>query len=115
MEAEEDVELKTEYIQVNFSKADEIKNYIVLSELGKKKGGKISVDAITNRIIIIDIPKSIEDAKKMVKDLDKPKKQILIEARIVDASSSFGRDLGLQWQSITGGGGGAEGPTRGIT
>ena len=108
MEAEEDVELKTEYIQVNFSKADEIKQYIVLSELGKKKGGKVNVDVVTNRIIITDISKFIDDAKKLVKQIDKPKKQIMIEARIVDASSSFGRDLGLQWRNIGGAGGGAE-------
>jgi len=100
--AEEDVELKTEYIQVNFSKADEIKNYIVLSELGKKKGGKVSVDVVTNQIIITDIAKSVEDAKKLVNKIDKPKKQVLIEARIVDASTSFGRDLGVQWQSLDG-------------
>ena len=111
MEAEEDVELQTEYIQINFSKADEIKNYIKVSELGKKKGGDVTVDVVTNQIIIKDVPKSIKDAKKLIEKIDKPKKQIMIEARIVDASTSFGRDLGLQWQSITGGGG-AEYQTR---
>lgn len=105
---EENVKLQTEYIQVNFVKADDIKKYINLSDLGKKKGGKVSVDAITNRILITDTPKSIEEAKKTVKDLDKPKKQILIEARLVDATSSFSRDLGLQWQDMSGTGGGIE-------
>lgn len=101
MAAEEDVELKTEYIQINFSKADEIKNYVVLSDLGKKKGGKVSVDVVTNQIILTDIPSSIEAAKKLVKQIDKPKKQIMIEARIVDASTNFSRDLGLQWTQNT--------------
>jgi len=105
MEAQEDVELKTEYIPIDFTDANEIKDQIVLSELGKKKGGKISVDTRTNTITIKDTAASIEIAKKTVKQFDIPVKQVMIEARIVDASTSFSRDLGLQWQSLTGGGG----------
>ena len=89
--------LKTEYIPVDFAKADKIKDHIALSERGK-----ISIDERTNTIIINDIASNIEEAKKIVKQFDIPVKQIMIEARIVDASTSFSRDLGVQWGAIEG-------------
>ena len=89
--------LKTEYIPVDFAKADKIKDHIALSERGK-----ISIDERTNTIIINDIASNIEEAKKIVKQFDVPVKQIMIEARIVDASTSFSRDLGVQWGAIEG-------------
>jgi type IV pilus assembly protein PilQ len=87
--------LVTEYIPVDFADANEIKDHIVLSERGR-----ISVDERTNTIIIKDISANIEEAKKIAKHFDTPVKQIMIEARIVDASTGFSRDLGVQWTSL---------------
>ncbi len=87
--------LVTEYIPVDFADANEIKNHIVLSERGK-----ISVDERTNTIIIKDISSNVEEAKKIARHFDTPVKQIMIEARIVDASTGFSRELGVQWTSI---------------
>lgn len=88
----EEEPLITAYLPVDFASADEIKGHITLT-----KRGTMSVDTRTNTIIVKDIASSIEDAKKIVKQFDTPVKQIIIEARIVDASDSFSRDLGLQW------------------
>jgi type IV pilus assembly protein PilQ len=87
--------LITAYIPVDFAKAEEIKEHIVLSERGKT-----SVDERTNTVIITDIASKIEEAKKIVRQFDAPVKQIMIEARIVEASTSFGRDLGVRWDSV---------------
>ncbi len=87
--------LVTGYIPVDFADANEIKDHIVVSERGK-----ISVDERTNTIIVKDISANIEEAKKIAKHFDTPVKQIMIEARIVDASTGFSRDLGVQWTSI---------------
>ena len=84
--------LVTEFIPVDFAVAEDIKAHIVLSDRGT-----ISTDARTNTIIIKDIAENIEEAKKTVKQFDTPVKQIMIEARIVDASTSFTRDLGVRW------------------
>ena len=87
--------LVTAYIPVNFADAKEIEKKIDLT-----KRGKISSDERTNIIFVKDTVSSIEAAKKMVRLLDTSVKQILIEARIVDATSNFSRDLGLRWSSI---------------
>ncbi len=59
--------------------------------------GKITEDARNKQIIITDIPSVIESVKKLAVILDTPERQVMIEARIVEASSSFGRDLGVKW------------------
>jgi type IV pilus assembly protein PilQ len=84
--------LITEYLPVDFAKADEIKGHIVLSDRGS-----MSVDARTNTIILKDIAGVIAEAKKIVKQFDTPVKQIMIEARLVDATDTFTRDLGVRW------------------
>jgi type IV pilus assembly protein PilQ len=94
--AEEDAPLITEYLPVDFASASEIKGHI-----NTTNRGSMSIDSRTNTIIITDTAESIEAAKKTVKQFDTPVKQIMIEARIVDASDNFSRDLGLRWNSTT--------------
>jgi type IV pilus assembly protein PilQ len=94
--AEELAPLITEYLPVDFAEADEIKGHITLTDRGT-----MSIDTRTNTIIIKDIPKSIEEAKKTIEQFDTPVKQIMIEARIVDATENFSRDLGLKWDTTT--------------
>ncbi|MBW1976647.1 MAG: hypothetical protein JRI79_01565 [Deltaproteobacteria bacterium] len=60
----------------------------------------MSVDARTNTIIIRDIASNVEEAKQIVKQFDTPVKQVMIEARIVDATDRFIRDLGIQWDQF---------------
>jgi type IV pilus assembly protein PilQ len=93
---EDDSPLITEYIPVDFAKAEEITEHILVSERGK-----ISIDTRTNTIIMTDTEKSVEDAIKVRNQFDIPVKQIMIEARIVDASENFSRDLGLKWNEDT--------------
>ena len=94
-EAKLEEPLVSDYIPVNFADAKELEKKIDLTKRGKK-----SVDERTNTIYIKDTASSIEDAKKIVKKFDTAVKQIMIEARIVDASTNFSRDLGVRWNSI---------------
>ena len=71
-----------------------------LSDAGKKRGGKMSVDARTNTIIITDIASNVAQSKQIVNRFDTPVKQVMIEARVVDATESFTRDLGIQWDQF---------------
>lgn len=90
--------LKTEYIAVDFANADtDIKPHI---ENIKSERGSISVDKRTNTVIMTDIASILEKARKIARQFDTPVKQIMIEARIVDASTGFSRDMGIQWNSI---------------
>jgi len=94
--AKEESPLITEYLPVDFAKADDIKGHITVS-----KRGAMTVDTRTNTIILTDIAENIETAKKTIKQFDTPVKQIMIEARIVEATDSFSRDLGLKWNNNT--------------
>ena len=87
--------LITEYIPVDFADAEkDIKPHI---ENIKSERGTISVDKRTNTLIMTDTASNIEGAKRIVTRFDEPQKQIMIEARIVDASTTFSRDLGVEW------------------
>ncbi|MEW5848491.1 MAG: type IV pilus secretin PilQ [Myxococcota bacterium] len=59
--------------------------------------GKATVDKRTNVIIVEDIRDNLVQAEKLVRTLDTQTPQVLIEARIVEATSSYSRTLGIQW------------------
>jgi len=60
------------------------------------KRGSAVVDARTNTIFIQDTPTHLEDARKLIKQIDVPVRQVMIEARVVEASDKFGRNLGVR-------------------
>jgi len=100
-EKEKELEpLLTEYIPVDFAKASEIIPLLAISETGKSRGGKMSVDTRTNTIIFTDIASNVGIAKGIVRQFDTPVKQVMIEARIVDATDDFIRDLGIRWDQF---------------
>ena len=84
--------LVEECIVVNFRDPSEIAEKLSLTARGSK-----IIDKPTKTVCIKDIASSIERAKKTIKDFDQPVKQVMIEARIVDANTTFSRDLGVNW------------------
>jgi len=60
------------------------------------KRGSAVVDPRTNTIFIQDTSSHLEDARKLIKQIDVPVRQVMIEARVVEASDKFGRDLGVR-------------------
>jgi type IV pilus assembly protein PilQ len=109
-------DLVMELIPVNYATAKEIMPQVksILSERGD-----IKVDERTNTLIIKDIPKTIPAAKNLVKSLDTKTPLVLIEARIIEASLSFQRELGVKWGFLIGSnpklGGGYSGGTSSLT
>lgn len=96
LEAEEKYEpLITKIIPVNYLKAADLVK-IVSPSLTKGRG-KVIADKRTNSIIIRDIPKAVEESSRLISKLDRPTKQVLIEARIVEASVGVTRELGVRW------------------
>ena len=59
--------------------------------------GNVSVDTRTNQLIITERAANIALAEDLVNNLDTQTPQVLIEARIVEASTNFTRDIGIQW------------------
>jgi type IV pilus assembly protein PilQ len=91
---EEVAPLVTEYIAINYSEASAMKAH--LSEI-KTERGTISLDERTNMIIMTDVQEAIDRAKEVVDTLDVVTRQVLIEARIVEAETNFSREIGIEW------------------
>jgi type IV pilus assembly protein PilQ len=94
-EAEAEEPLETAYITVNYQDVTAIKTLIEENVKGPR--GRLSVDTATKTIIITDTTSNIKEAKALKDRQDIPIKQVMIEARIVEASTSFGRNIGVEW------------------
>jgi type IV pilus assembly protein PilQ len=90
-------QLRSEFIQVNYAKAADILGLISGPSKLLSDRGRASVDVRTNTIIILDTAKRIEDIRDVVNRLDVPVKQVMIEARIVLATTGFSKDMGVKW------------------
>ncbi len=88
------VPLETVAISLNFMKAAEMKQKLktLMSERGK-----IFVDDRTNTLIIKDTKKNIDLMRNLIDILDKPTKQVIIEAKIVIIKDTANKELGIQW------------------
>ena len=88
---------KTESFQINYQKADAISKLLtdpkqpVLS-----KRGTAVVDPYTNRIFVTDAPGRLNDVRQLVTAIDIPARQVLIEAKFVQASKNFTETLGAR-------------------
>jgi len=110
------VDLVTEYIQINYHNAAQIyKALIEAKGVGGSGGGaqgggsssldtgflsargRLVADERTNMLMISDIPKKVEQMKELVRMIDRPVDQVLIEARVVIASETFARELGAKF------------------
>ncbi len=87
-------DLVTRIASINYSKAKDIEPTLKKSLSAR---GETVVDERTNTIIIKDIPRNVDEVMTLVKILDKPIAQVMIEARIVEATTNFTRDIGVQW------------------
>jgi type IV pilus assembly protein PilQ len=88
------IELKTETFNVNYSDIATISKHF--NGL-KSERGVIEQDPRTNKVIVKDIPQALDDMRKLLQQLDVPEKQVMIEARIVEATSTFSQSLGVNW------------------
>lgn len=89
--------VRTESFQINYQKADDVQKI-----LGNKdqpilsKAGSVVVDAYTNRLFVTDVPERLSKVRELVNLIDIPTRQVLIEARVVEARDTFGRELGTR-------------------
>ncbi len=109
--------LFTEFVQVNYANANDILLLLTGDAAGAAPAGvpgdtstatgggggilsprgTATVDERTNIIIVRDIEEKLEEVRAMLARLDVAVRQVLIEARIVNVSTDFSRDLGIRW------------------
>ena len=93
--------LQSEFIRIRYAKASEVVN---LFEAGSEEGGSlvsdrgsVVVDERTNSIIITDTATKLAEIRDLIERVDVPIRQVMIEARIVIASTNLDEELGIEW------------------
>jgi type IV pilus assembly protein PilQ len=89
--------MRTESFQLNYQRAEDIQKIITRSDqkILSKRGSAV-VDPRTNTIFVQDIVDKLDDVRRLLKQIDVAVRQVLIEARIVEASDTFSRNLGAR-------------------
>jgi type IV pilus assembly protein PilQ len=112
--------LVSDLIQVNYAKAEDIANLlksvraiepnvqqsmfgnVSVAEIQTEENrllsdrGSVTVDSRTNSLLIQDTAQKIREIRKLISELDRPVKQVLIETRIVEANEDFSRSIGVK-------------------
>jgi type IV pilus assembly protein PilQ len=89
--------LQFRIIPINYARAQDV--FTALRDLTTKErpGASMVVDGRTNSLIINDLPATISRVESLLKTIDRPTPQVMIESRIVEASKNFAQSLGVQW------------------
>jgi type IV pilus assembly protein PilQ len=100
--------LRSEVFQLQYQKAEDIKKMLNESNGSSTSGnqqittrflsqrGSVSADTRTNQVFVTDVSGKLDEVKKLLSKIDIPIRQVMIEARIVEADDRFGRNLGVK-------------------
>jgi len=94
--------VRTQSFQINYAKAADIAAQISAGGSGPASArilsqrGSVIAEPRTNLLFVTDIPSRLEQVQSLITKLDVAVRQVLIEARIVEASDSFGKSLGVR-------------------
>jgi len=96
--------VRTQSFQINYAKAGEIATQLAAgggagaaaSARMMSARGSVIAEPRTNQLFVTDIPSKLEEIQQFIAKLDVAVRQVLIEARIVEASDSFGKSLGVK-------------------
>jgi type IV pilus assembly protein PilQ len=100
--------LRTQSFQLNYTKAEDVAKGLAGTSAGGGGGGggtttkilsargSVISDQRTNQLFVTDIPSKLEEIQSLIARIDIPVRQVLIEARIVEASDTFGKSLGAK-------------------
>ena len=88
---------RTESFQMNYQKAVEVQSLLAnpLQRILSKRGSAV-VDVRTNKLFVQDVPSRLDEVRKLIAQIDIPVRQVLIEARIVEATDNFSKNLGAR-------------------
>ena len=117
--------LRTEYIRLSYARAEDVLNLISEGSgpannnsglLGTGNAaniednntllsnrGTVTIDERTNTLIVKDVADSIENIRELITKIDIPVRQVMIEARIVSATDTFSKEIGVRWGILSSG------------
>ncbi len=88
---------RTEAFQLNYHKAKAIVEFLKSKEQSMlSKRGSVVADERSNKIFISDVPSKLDEIRALIKEIDIPVRQVMIEARIVEADDGFVNKLGVR-------------------
>ncbi|MBL8415111.1 MAG: type IV pilus secretin PilQ [Propionivibrio sp.] len=89
--------LRTESFQMNYIKGADVQKLLVdpKQTLLSKRGSAL-LDDRSNMLFVKDTPSRLDDVREMIAKVDVPVRQVMIEARIVEAGDSFAKNLGIR-------------------
>ena len=97
-EIEELSPLVSELLQINFAKASELATLLKKDDVTLlSPRGTVSVDERTNNLLIYETPRKLTEIKTLIEKLDRPIRQVLIEAKIIKATDNFEEALGVRF------------------
>jgi len=93
--------LRTEVFQLNYQKAESFKDVFGLDDGDSKKSilsprGSAVIDPRTNQLFVTDTAAKLDDIRQLIQKTDIATRQVMIEARIVEANDSFSKNLGAK-------------------
>jgi len=98
--------LRTQSFQLNYTKAEDVAKGLTGQSISGGGGGtntrilttrgSVIFETRTNQLFVSDIPSKLEEVQALISKIDIPVRQVLIEARIVEADDTFGRALGVK-------------------
>ncbi len=89
--------LRTESFQLNYQKAEEVKKLLTdATQRMLSKRGSAVVDTRTNLLFVQDTPSRLEEVRQLIAKVDQSVRQVMIEARIVEAGDSFAKNIGMR-------------------
>ncbi len=99
--------VRSQAFQLNYTKAEEVARGLSGESSGGSGGGAAATRILstrgtvfsetrTNQLFVSDTPAKLEEIQSLISKIDVPVRQVLIEARIVEADDSFGRSLGVR-------------------
>ena len=95
--------VRTQSFQINYAKAAEIAAQLTAGGSGSSSSarilstrGSVIAEPRTNQLFVTDIPVKLEQVQQLISKIDIAVRQVLIEARIVEASDTFGKSLGVK-------------------
>ena len=101
--------VRSQAFQLNYTKAEEVARGLSGESSGQSGGaggatatrilsarGTVFSETRTNQLFVSDTPSKLEEIQSLISKIDVPVRQVLIEARIIEADDSFGRSLGVR-------------------
>ena len=108
------VPLRTIMKPLSYARAYDIASLLKTGEAGLlSQRGSVIVDSRTNTLIIKELPNYLDTVIAVIEQLDTPEPQVMIEARIIETTKNFNRNIGIKW-SFNGVADAAHGNTTGL-